>query len=102
MLAIGFIGGGDRAPLLIGIGIGLAAIGGLELAIREHFAGFRSHSMLLGGVPAIATLALLSYADPDAVSPVTRVVIAGVVFVASSYGLAMMFKRKAGVAFKLR
>jgi hypothetical protein len=44
MLLIGLIAGGDRGPLLIGIGLALAGLGGLELAIREHFAGFRSHS----------------------------------------------------------
>jgi hypothetical protein len=98
----GLIGGGDRAPLLIGIGLGLAGLGGVELAIREHFAGFRSHSTLLGGIPAVAVLALLFYAGPDSLSPLARVGISVAVFAASVYGLATMFRRKAGVAIKLR
>jgi hypothetical protein len=102
MLVIGLIVGGDRGPLLIGIGLGLAGLGGLELAIREHFAGFRSHSTLLAGVPAIAVLALLFYAGPDSLAPLARVGIAGAVFAAALYGLAAMFRRKAGVAIKLR
>jgi ABC-type arginine transport system permease subunit len=102
MLLIGLIGGGDRGPLLIGIGIALAALGGLELAIREHFAGFRSHSTLLAGVPAIAVLALLFYAGPDSLSPVARVGISAAVFAASLYGLVTLFRRKSGVAVKLR
>ena len=102
MLLIGFIGGGDRAPLLIGIGLGLAGLGGLELAIREHFAGYRSHSTLLAGIPAIAVLALLFYAGPDSLAPLARVAISAVVFAGSLYGLATMFRRKAGVAVKLR
>src|SRR3990170_61045 len=56
LLIFGLIIGSERGALAIGVGIGLAALGGLELAIREHFAGFRSHSSLLAGVPAIATL----------------------------------------------
>lgn len=100
ILLVGLIGGGDRAPLLIGIGLGLAGLGGLELAIREHFAGFRSHSALLGGVPAVAVLAFLFYVE--ALEPGVRVGVALAVFVASALGLAAMFRRKAGVAIKLR
>jgi hypothetical protein len=102
MLIIGLVVGGDRGPLLIGIGLGLAGLGGLELAIREHFAGFRSHSTLLAGIPAIAVLALLFYAGPDSLSPLARVGIAAAVFAVAAYGLATMFRRKAGVAVKLR
>jgi hypothetical protein len=102
MLIIGLVVGGDRGTLLIGIGLGLAGLGGLELAIREHFAGFRSHSTLLAGIPAIAVLALLFYAGPESLSPLARVGISAAVFAVSLYGLATMFRRKAGVAIKLR
>jgi hypothetical protein len=102
MLILGLVIGGDRGPLLIGIGLGLAGLGGLELAIREHFAGFRSHSTLLAGIPAIAVLALLFYAGPDSLPPLARVGISAGVFAVSLYGLATMFRRKAGVAVKLR
>ena len=100
MLVIGLVVGGDRGTLLIGIGLGLAGLGGLELAIREHFAGFRSHSALLAGVPALAVLALLFYTET--LSPGARIAVAAVVFAASAYGLVTMFRRKAGVAVKLR
>jgi hypothetical protein len=102
MLLIGLIGGGDRGPLLIAIGLGLAGLGGLELAIREHFAGFRSHSTMLAGVPAVAILALLFYAGPESLPPLARVGISVAVFAASVYGLATMFRHKAGVTVKLR
>ena len=100
MLVIGLVTGGDRGTLLIGIGLGLAGIGGLELAIREHFAGFRSHSALLAGVPALAVLALLFYTET--LAPGARIAVAVVVFAASAYGLVTMFRRKSGVAVKLR
>ncbi|CAN5239564.1 hypothetical protein BH24ACT23_BH24ACT23_05060 [soil metagenome] len=102
MLAIGLIGGGDRGPALIGVGIGLAGLGGLELAIREHFGGFRSHSALLAGVPAIATLAGLFYVAPESLPPLARIAIAAAVFVATFFGFQAMFRRKAGVSVKLR
>jgi len=100
MLVIGLVTGGDRGTLLIGIGLGLAGLGGLELAIREHFAGFRSHSALLAGVPALAVLALLFYTET--LAPGARIAVAVVVFAASAYGLVTMFRRKSGVAVKLR
>lgn len=100
MLVIGLVIGGDRGTVLIGIGLGLAGFGGLELAIREHFAGFRSHSALLAGVPALAVLALLFYTET--LSPGARIAVAAVVFAASAYGLVAMFRRKAGVSVKLR
>ncbi|MGN6587556.1 MAG: hypothetical protein ACTHKT_08820, partial [Solirubrobacterales bacterium] len=45
-LAIGVFGG---HPTAIGAGVALAGLGGLEVAIREHFAGYRSHTTLLAG-----------------------------------------------------
>ena len=39
---------------LLGCGFALVSLAGLELAIREHFAGYRSHSTLLGAACAIA------------------------------------------------
>ena len=45
-LLIGVFGGN---PTAIGIGVACAGLGGLEVAIREHFAGYRSHTTLLAG-----------------------------------------------------
>ena len=35
--------------MLIGTGLALGSLAGLELSIREHFAGYRSHTLLLAG-----------------------------------------------------
>jgi hypothetical protein len=59
MLGVGIVGGSATA---IAIGVVLAAIGGLEVALREHFAGFRSHTTLLAGAVFVAVVALLFYA----------------------------------------
>jgi hypothetical protein len=49
----GFAGGGDRRGTLLACGFALVSLSGLELSIREHFAGFRSHSTLLAGAGAV-------------------------------------------------
>jgi hypothetical protein len=102
LVVVGLVMGAEDGALAIGVGIGLAALGGLELAIREHFAGFRSHSSLLAGVPAIAALALLFYAGPDSLEPIVMVAIGAAVFAGAFFGFQAMFKRKAGVAVKIR
>jgi lysylphosphatidylglycerol synthetase-like protein (DUF2156 family) len=58
-LAIGVIGGN---PTAIGIGVALAGLGGLEVAIREHFAGYRSHTTMLAGAAFVLTTGLVFYA----------------------------------------
>ena len=57
-LAIGVIGG---HPTAIGVGVALAGLGGLEVAIREHFAGYRSHTTLLAGAVFVLTVGGLFY-----------------------------------------
>jgi hypothetical protein len=48
-----------RAMLVAGLALG--SLGGLDTAAREHFAGFRSHTTVLAGVPAVALAALLYF-----------------------------------------
>ena len=50
-------------PEVIGIGVGvaLAGLGGMEVAIREHFAGYRSHTTLLAGAVFVLTVGGLFY-----------------------------------------
>ena len=45
-------------------GLVLGSLAGLELAAREHFAGYRSHSSLLAACAAFATGALIVIALP--------------------------------------
>ena len=57
-LAIGIFGGYET---LIGVGVALAGLGGMEVAIREHFAGYRSHTTLLAGAVFVFTVGALFY-----------------------------------------
>ena len=57
-LAIGIF---SSNPTAIGIGVALAGLGGLEVSIREHFAGYRSHTTLLAGAAFVLTTGLIFY-----------------------------------------
>lgn len=56
LLVAGFFTSGDRRGLLLGAGIVLVTLAAGELALREHFAGFRSHSGLIAGFGAVAAV----------------------------------------------
>lgn len=58
-LVIGVIGGN---PTAIGLGVALAGLGGMEVAIREHFAGYRSHTTMLAGFVFVLVTGLVFYA----------------------------------------
>jgi hypothetical protein len=95
----GFVGGGDRRGVLLGCGFALVSIAGLELSIREHFAGFRSHSTLLAGAAAVlANVPLFFLTD------LPQEVLLGVglvVFAAAFAGLRRAFRRRTGgMAFR--
>jgi hypothetical protein len=57
-LIVGIVG---QHPTAIGIGVALAGLGGLEVAVREHFAGYRSHTTLLAGAVFVLTVGGLFY-----------------------------------------
>jgi hypothetical protein len=48
---IGFLNGGG--PALV-VGLIVCALGVCEITAREHFTGYRSHTALLAGIPAVA------------------------------------------------
>ena len=56
LIVAGIVMHGHRRVLLIGCGIALACLAGLELSVREHFAGYRSHTALLAGAAAVAVV----------------------------------------------
>src|SRR4051794_6477286 len=80
-------------------GVALASIAGLETAAREHFTGYRSHSTLLAGLPAIVVLAVLAIAVKAA--PVVLIAAGAVVFAACFLLLRRVFRSKTGVAFRV-
>jgi hypothetical protein len=102
MLAVGFFVGGPRGPALLATGLALGSLAGLELSIREHFGGYRSHTMLLSAAVGVAVLAFLFYAVPDLLEPPVRFVVALAIGGATGYVLARAFRARAGRTIKLR
>jgi hypothetical protein len=76
----------------------LGSLGGLEVSIREHFAGFRSHTTLLAASCAVGSMILVSViAGKAGVAILALVVGVGVlVFVLTFYGLRQTFVRRSG------
>ena len=52
----------DRGKLLLVLGMALGSLGGLDTALREHLAGYRSHTTVIASLPAVTTAALLYFA----------------------------------------
>jgi peptidoglycan/LPS O-acetylase OafA/YrhL len=76
-------------------GLLLAALGGLELSVREHFAGYRSHTTLLAGVAAFAVVSVLILASgPHEYWVLLLVAVA--VFGGCFYALRRAFQHRSG------
>jgi hypothetical protein len=97
MLILGFLViDGERGVVTMVTGLFLASIGGLELSIREHFAGYRSHTVILAAVPAVAVLAVLFYAGPDGLPSIARAAIGVAVFALAAVYLTRIFQARSG------
>ena len=48
----------DRGKPMLVLGMALGSLGGLDTALREHFAGYRSHTTVIASLPAVTTAAL--------------------------------------------
>jgi hypothetical protein len=94
ILVIGFLSEGSRQGILIGTGLVLCSVAGLELAIREHFAGYRSHTTLLSGFAAFAVISVMVLAAGFYVWILLAVGV--VVFVTCFYSLRRVFQQRSG------
>jgi hypothetical protein len=73
----------------------LGSVAGLEVAIREHLGGHRSHTLVLTGTVTVATLALLLLFGA---SRTAVLALAPVVLIAGLVGFRQLFKRRSGGA----
>jgi len=51
----------DRGKAMLVTGMVFGSIGGLDTALREHFSGYRSHTIILAGAPAVGLAAILYF-----------------------------------------
>lgn len=96
----GLIWGGSQGRTLLACGVVVVCLASLELAIREHVTGYRSHSALLALVPAAATLAgLVTLVDLPGAPGTGRLIALGVaagVFLICFLALRELFRRRSG------
>ena len=94
---LGLVLGGAKGQVLLTGALALGSLAGLEVSIREHFAGYRSHSTLIAAVCAFAAMALTFFATGKGnLARALLLPVAGVVFMASFYWLRESFKRRSG------
>ena len=95
-LVVGIVG---QSPTAIGVGVVLAALGGLEVSAREHFAGYCSHTTLLAGVAFVLVTGGLFYLAGLILA--VCLLFGAVAFAASFYALRRAFqKASGGLSFK--
>jgi hypothetical protein len=83
----------DRGQAALVCGLALASLGGLDTALREHFNGYRSHSTLLAGLPAVLAAGVLFFAR----APTIAIAAGGaVVFLTGFWAFRNAFRRRSG------
>ncbi|MBX5469541.1 MAG: hypothetical protein IRZ21_06545 [Thermoleophilaceae bacterium] len=100
LLVTGVIVWGDRGRTMVVAALALGSLGGLEVSIREHYAGYRSHTSLLAGAAGVAVTLLVAVGFRQA--PLGVAVGAGAAVFALCWWLFRRAFRKAsgGVAFR--
>jgi hypothetical protein len=64
LLVLGLINFDSRqGKTMLLVGLALGSLGGLDTAAREHFGGYKPHTTVLAGVPAVAAAAILYFAQ---------------------------------------
>lgn len=95
-LVVGVI---TKSPTAIGLGVVLAGLGGLEVSLREHLAGYRSHTTLLAGTVFVVVTGGLFYLAGFVLA--VCLAAGAAAFAASFYALRRAFQRASGgLSFK--
>ena len=96
LMVWGFVSGpGDEGRSRIAAGLAVASLGGLELAVREHVTGYRSHTTMLAAATGILVIVALGLGAGVGLLPV--LLAAGLLsFAASFFGLRELFRRRSG------
>jgi hypothetical protein len=96
MVIVGFVMQGTRGGTFIVLGLALGSLAGLELSIREHFAGHKSHTLVLAATPAVIIIGLGLFLAPAGWPRGAALVAAVLTFVLVSYLLREAFKKRSG------
>jgi hypothetical protein len=96
LLIAGFFTPPPQGFVMIAVGLGLASLAGLELSIREHFAAYRSHTLLLSSAIGVPVFGALFVATK--LSPAVCVAAGLVSFAGAAWLFASAFRRRSGGA----
>lgn len=90
---LGFVKGGEEGVLLLACAAALGSLAGLEVSIREHLGGYRSHTTVLAGALAVIAAAGLYFVHAPwvVITPVAILLFAG-----GFWLLRRVFKRRSG------
>jgi hypothetical protein len=94
LIVLGFVSDGARRGALLACGVALASLAGLEIAIREHFAGFRSHSALLAGAAAVIVVVPLFFLTE--LPQIVLLAVGVLVYTLGFFALRRAFQAKVG------
>src|SRR3954451_18773765 len=96
LFVAGVIIRGERGGVMVVSALVLGSLAGLELSIREHLAGFRSHTTLLAGVAGVAVGMLTFFVAGRDAGRVAFLPVGLAVFGAAFWFLRQTFKRRSG------
>jgi CHASE2 domain-containing sensor protein len=92
LLVLGLISADtDRGKAMLVSGMLLGSLGGLDTALREHFSGYRSHTTIIAGLPAVGLAAVLFFAGAPWPAVTATAVLT---FVAGFWLLARAYRRR--------
>lgn len=98
MLVVGIV---SQTPTALGVGVALGALGGLEVSLREHLAGYRSHTTLLAGAVFVLVVGGLLYLAGLILA--ICLAVGAAAFLAAFLALRRAFQRASGgLSFKIR
>jgi len=90
----GLIVGGDQGVVMFAAGLALGSLAGLEVSIREHFAGYRSHTTLFAGFAFVLVTGLVWYVGDTILA--VALAVGAVAFAITFYLARRAFQRASG------
>jgi hypothetical protein len=96
LLLVGFFVPPPQGFVMIAVGLALASLAGLELSIREHFAAYRSHTLLLSAAVGVPVFGALFVATK--LSPAICLAAGLVAFGGAAWIFSLAFRRRSGGA----
>ena len=97
---VGFVIAGRSGAVLLTAAALLGSVAGLEVAIREHLGGYRSHTLVLAGVMGVVTITVLALLHADRIAMLAG---GGAMLVVGIAGWRALFKRRSGgFGFRVR